>query len=312
LFTDAQPGTPPRAFPLLLIVLLWLSQLVPSAPAQQSQSQQTPSEQTTTQPSAGASPQAGSGNSSSPQNPPAAQTALNNPRLVETDEKRSLTCMEPRIEFEYRYDRFDGGINGDTAQITWLQSFGSAQRLAAGIEFPVSYQSAEGPGEHSATGVGDITLQFRGMLSKGEKFEQAAGIEVTVPSSSPPLADGQTVLKSVWGFSAALARETLLNGEFGYNRAVENQYPVPDTNSFEPEIILTQGLTKRVDGYLDWDTYYEFNLHEYVMTLQPGLDIALDRQGKWTLSPFAIFPLNHASRAVETGFAAGFDFAYNF
>lgn len=243
---------------------------------------------------------------------PAAQTALSNRQLVETDEKRSLTCMEPRVEFEYRYDRFDGGINGDTAQITWLQPFGSAQRLAAGIEVPVAYMSAGSSGEHSATGVGDITLQFRGMLSKGEKFEQAAGIEVTVPSGSPPLADGQTVLKFVWGFSAALARDTLLNGEIGYNRAVGNQYPVPDTNSFEPELILTQGLTKRIDGYLDWDNYYEFNLHEYVMTLQPGLDIALDRKKRWTLSPFAIFPLNHASRMVETGFAAGFDFAYNF
>jgi hypothetical protein len=124
------------------------------------------------------------------------------------------------------------------------------------------------------------------------------------------------VLKFGWGFSGQLAANTLLNGEIGYNRAVENQRPEPDMNSFEPELILTQGITKRIDGYLDWDNYYEFNyefnLHEYVMTLQVGPDIALDRKKRWTLSPFAIFPLNHASRIIETGFAAGVDLAYNF
>jgi hypothetical protein len=194
LFTNAKSRTPGKLWPALLMVSWWLVALTRTAPTQQTQSQPatqatqsqpTPAQPTPAQPASNAPPQSGSGNSSTTQNQqpaaPPKQTALNNPLLVETDEERNLTAMEPRIEFEYRYDRFDGRINGDMGTITWLQSFGSAQRLAAGIELPISYQSAGGPGEHSATGIDDITLQFRGMLSKGEKFEQAAGIEVTVP-----------------------------------------------------------------------------------------------------------------------------------
>ena len=152
---------------------------------------------------------------------------------------------------------------------------------------------------------------FRGMLGKGEKFENAAGIEITLPSASnEELGEEQTVLRFVWGFSGQLSSHTLLSGEVGYNKAVENQHETPGINSIEPELILSQVFAKRFGGYLDWDNYYEFDIDRYVTTLQVGLEFALDHHEKWSFSPYVLFPLNHSSRIIETKNAVGFGLIY--
>lgn len=209
---------------------------------------------------------------------PAQQDALENPILEQDDEERNITYVESHVTFEYRHDEFDGGSNGDSFKTEWLQSFGPSHRMAAGIAPPFEHASGE-QGEPSANGTGDIKLEFRGMLGKGEKFEHAAGIELTLPSASnDEIGEGQTVLTFIWGCSAQLTTHTLLGAESGYNKAVQNQRETPGVNSIEPELILSQAFARRFEGYLDWDSYYDFGFDEYVQTVQRGLEFALDRQ----------------------------------
>lgn len=243
----------------------------------------------------------------------ATQDALDDPILEQADEERNITYMESHVAFKYRHDEFDGGSSGDSYKTHWLQSFGPHNRMAAGIEIPFAHASGEGQDEPSAKGIGDIKLDFRGMLGKGEKFEHAAGIELTLPSASnEEIGEGQTVLTFIWGCSGQLTTRTLLSAELGYNKAVENQRATPGVNSIEPELILSQEFAKRFAGYLDWDNHYNFSVDEYVQTLQAGLEIALDHREKWTFSPYVLFPLNHESRIIETKNAVGFDLSYNF
>jgi hypothetical protein len=58
----------------------------------------------------------------------------------------------------------------------------------------------------------------------------------------------------------------------GYDKAVQNQRATPGINSVEPELVLSQAFSKRFGGYFDWDNYYDFGIHEYVQTLQTGLE----------------------------------------
>ena len=140
-----------------------------------------------------------------------------------------------------------------------------------------------------------------------------AEVEITVPSAtSDVLGEGQTVLRLVWGFFGQLAKHNLLSGEFAYNKAVANPHPTPGVNSIEPELILNQAFAKRFAGYLDWDNYYEFSIHEYVQTLKPELEFAVDREEKWTFAPYMVFPLNQAPRITETKLGVGFDLTYAF
>src|SRR5215467_5531046 len=62
--------------------------------------------------------------------------------------------------------------------------------------------------EPNANGVGDILLEFMGMLGKTEKFEHSAALEVTVPSANDALArlsviggEGEMVIRPAWGFT---------------------------------------------------------------------------------------------------------------
>ena len=220
--------------------------------------------------------------------------------------------MESHVAFKYRHDDFDGGVSGDSYKFHWLQSFGPSHRMAAGIELPFAHVSAGGPDEPSATGLGDIVLDFREMLWKGEKFEHA-GVELTLPSASADaIGEGQTVLRLAWGCSGQLTAHALLSAELGYNKAVHNQRATPGINSIEPELILSQAFAKRFAGYIDWDNYYDFGISEYVQTMQIGLEIALDHREKWTFAPYVLFPLNHASRIIETRNAVGLDVTYAF
>jgi hypothetical protein len=284
--------------PLILLAALWTF----AALGQSSSSQQAPGSNSASSPKQSAT--ATSSGVQSPAN--LVQRALENPLLEQEDEERNITYMESHISFEYRHDRLDGGSSGDTMTTHWQQSFGSSHRMAAGIEVPIVHASGE-QDEPSANGVGDIKLDFRGMIGKGEKFEHAAGIEITLPSASnDEIGDGEVVLRFAWGCTGELTAHTLLSAELGYNKAVENQRSGMGTNSVEPELILSQAFTKRFGGYLDWDSYYDFSASQYVQTLQAGLEIALDRQERWTFAPYVEFPLNHAARIAEFENAVGF------
>jgi hypothetical protein len=279
---------------LLLVVLGLLSIFSQSSHAQQGPGQQSPDP-----------------TQQSPGTPVPPNGALQNPVLDEADERRVITYVESFAAFKYRHDALEGGVDTDGFEFDYQQAFGQNHRFAAGIQLPLTH--ADAPGATSANGLGDITLTFRGEISKDEKFEQAAGLELTVPSATNNvLGDGQTVLKMIWGFSAQLTRRTLFSGDFGYNKAVANQRAVPGVNSLEPELILSQQFARRFAGYLDWDNYYEFNLSEYVQTMQAGMEFELDRSDKWSLAPYVVFPLNHATRSVETKNGVGFDLIYNF
>ena len=258
-------------------------------------------------PSAGGPPQTGTSG------PPslAAQDALENQLLLEVDDEQVITYMESHVAFKYRYDSFEGGVAANEFRLRWQQAIGDSQRVAVAIEAPFLHVS--GPENSSTGGFGDLKLELRGMLQKQEKFEQAVGVELTLPSASnEALGEGQTILKLVWGFSAQLARQTIFSGEFGYNKAIVNHGPEPGTNSIEPELILTQGFTKRFGGYLDWDNYYEFSIDKYINTMKIGLEFALDKKEKWGFSPYVVLPLSHASSVFETKLGTGFDLTYEF
>jgi hypothetical protein len=167
--------------------------------------------------------------------------------------------------------------------------------------------------EPIVNGFGEMDVEFRAMLGKGEKFEHAAGIELTMPSaSSNGLGTGQTVLRLAWGFSAPITSSTLLSGEVGYDKAVGTDRPQPGVHFLEPELILTQALGKRVAVFVDWDSYADFQTTRYIQTLKAGIEIELDRRRRWSLAPFAQFPLTSSSRTAEYKNSIGADLIYNF
>ena len=49
-----------------------------------------------------------------------------------------------------------------------------------------------------------------------------------------------------------------------------------------------------------------------MQTLKLGLEFGVDRKEKWTIAPYVVFPLNHASRIIETKLGVGFDLTYAF
>jgi hypothetical protein len=60
-----------------------------------------------------------------------------------------------------------------------------------------------------------------------------------------------------------------------------------------------------VATYLENNQYCDFSKRVYVATLKPGITIAIDREAKWSVSPYVIFPLNGVSRMQETGLDVG-------
>jgi len=218
------------------------------APAQEPPARDPQVPQATPRQPAGAS---SSGAQTSGHATPSPDDALDNPVLEQADEERSITYMGSRVTFKYDHDEYDGGSSGDRGRVGWLQSFGPSGRMAAGIELPVMHFNG-GNGEPSGNGLGDIKLELRGMLGKGERFEHAAGFEITVPSASNDLVgESETVIRLVWGFSTQVTPHTLLSGELGYNKAVQTSHGLPGANDIEPELILAQAFAKRIGGYLD-------------------------------------------------------------
>jgi len=220
--------------------------------------------------------------------------------------------MDSHLALKYNYDSFEGGSSLDRIRVHWLEAFGPSHHFAAGVEVPFLYFNGEGT-EPNASGIGDLSVEFRARLTKSEKFDQAAGVELTMPSASNNLlGTGDTVIKASWGFSTQIAPHTLLSGEVSYNKAIQNQRSQPGVNYLEPELILAQGFGKRVGVFLDWDGYYDFNRADYIQTLKAGLELELDHREKWSLAPYAQFPLTGSSRAAEFNSSVGLDLIYNF
>ena len=84
------------------------------------------------------------------------------------------------------------------------------------------------------------------------------------------------------------------------------------TSSWNSEVCSAKAFAKRAAGYLDWDTYYDFNASEYAQALKVGLEFQLDNKEKWGLSPYFQFPLNHLFRITEIKNSVGIDLSYNF
>jgi len=230
--------------------------------------------------------------------------------LGESDEEDKETYIDSYLSVGYRHDRFPEGLNGDEIRFHWQQSFGPSSSLAAGIEIPFIDVRGEGS---SAAGIGDIHLDFRGMISKGERFEQAAGLEVVAPSASHELLDdGQTVLRLLWGFSGKITRRTTLDGEASYSKAVSSRFGTPELNHPGGELILTRAFTERFSGFLDSKNYYEFSLHGSANTLKIGAEVLLDREKKWGLSPYVLIPFTQAARHLETSGALGLDLRFKY
>jgi hypothetical protein len=60
------------------------------------------------------------------------------------------------------------------------------------------------------------------------------------------------------------------------------------------------------------ECYYEFHDNEYVQTLKTEIQVELDRQQKWGIAPYAVFPLGQVSRAAEYNHSVGCDLIYSF
>ena len=246
------------------------------------------------------------------------EDALENPVLEQADEDDKVTSLESRVVFKYNHAAFDSSSRGDYMRLEWVQAFGPSKRMAVRFELPLIHVNGV-TDEPNANGVGDILLEFIGMLGKTEKFQHSAALEVTVPSANDALArlgviggEGETVIRPAWGFTAQVTASTLLSGNLAYSKAVHTRYGFEGTNQIEPQLILSQAFSKRVGGFLEWNTYYDFNATQWAQALQVGIDFLLDRKEKWNLSPHFAFALNDFAREMEFKSAVGFDLSYHF
>jgi hypothetical protein len=72
----------------------------------------------------------------------------------------------------------------------------------------------------------------------------------------------------------------LLSGNLAYSKVVHTRYGFEGTSQIEPGLILSQAVSKRVGGFLEWNTYYDFNATRWALALQVGIDFLLDRKEK--------------------------------
>ena len=122
----------------------------------------------------------------------------------------------------------------------------------------------------------------------------------------------QNILKLAWVFSTPLSKRTVFSGILAYNKSLSAPRGQQGTNTFEPEAVLAQEFTKRFAGYLDWDTYQDFNADHFGQTLKGGLVFELDRAERWSLSPYAQFPLNHFTSSTNIKSEVGVDLSYRY
>ena len=237
--------------------------------------------------------------------------------LEETDDDDEPADLFSRVSFEYDHGSFSGGKSNNRERIKGEQAFGPKARLALGYEIPIirgfGFDLDGGASSPSGRGLGDIKLSMSGVLSANERFRQAAKVEVTFPSAPDSIKGaGQLVVKMAWGFSTPLGAKTVLDGVLAYNKAATTREGEQGVNNFEPEAILTHKFAKRLAGYLDYDTYYDFNADDFGQTLKAGLQFALDEKERWGLSPYAQFPLNHFTSETNLKSDIGIELSYRY
>jgi hypothetical protein len=237
--------------------------------------------------------------------------------LEETDDDVEPADLFSRVSFEYDHGSFSGGKSNNRERIKGEQAFGPKGRLAFGYEIPIikgfGFDLDGGASSPSGRGLGDIKLSMSGVLSANERFKQAAKVEVTFPSAPDNIKGaGQLVIKMAWGFSTPLGAKTAFNGVLAYNKAATTQEGAQGVNTFEPEAIVTHEFKKRLAGFLDYDTYWDFNADEFGQTLKAGLLFALDEKARWGLSPYDQFPLNHFTSTTNLKNDVGIELSYRY
>jgi hypothetical protein len=218
--------------------------------------------------------------------------------LQETDADDIPTDLFSFVSIEYDHGSFTGGKSNNRERIKGEQDFGPNHRFGFGYEIPVikgfGFNVDGGSSLPSGRGVGDIKLNTTAVLGETSRFNHAAKVEITFPSAPDTVKGaGQLVLKMAWSFSTPLGEKTTLNGIFAYNKAVKAPEGTSGLNNFEPEAVLVRQITGWMAAFLDYDTYQDFVTEEFGQTLKGGLTFRLDRAGRWSLSPYAQFPLNH-------------------
>jgi hypothetical protein len=83
-------------------------------------------------------------------------------------------------------------------------------------------------------------------------------------------------------------------------------------NSFEPQAVLVRKFSGRVAGYLDYDTYRDFNANHFGQLLKGGLTFGLDPRLQWSVSPYAQFPLNHFTSSTNIKSDVGVELSWRF
>jgi hypothetical protein len=247
------------------------------------------------------------------QQPSAAKVGPLNDRLLQvTDEQDVAPDLFSRVLVQYDHGSFNGAAENDRIRVSGQQSFNAANRLGVGYEIPfIDFRG--GNGNPSGSGLGDIKLNFRAVLDDTGKFKSAALVEFTFPSASNTLTGfGQNIVKSAWGFSAPLASRTVLSATLAYNKAVSARPGQQGINSFEAEPVLAQEFAKRVAGFLDWDMYQDFNFDRFGQTMKGGLTIALDRSSRFSVTPYAQFPLNNFTSRYNIKSDVGFDLSVRY
>jgi hypothetical protein len=115
-----------------------------------------------------------------------------------------------------------------------------------------------------------------------------------------------------WGFSTPLGDKTTLNRIFAYNKAITTRNGATGANSFEPQAVVAHAFAERVAGFLDWDTYRDFNAEDFGQTLKAGLTFALDARRRWSVSPYAQFPLNHFTSSTNLKSDVGSELSFRY
>jgi hypothetical protein len=239
---------------------------------------------------------------------------LDNILIEETDEDDVPTDVFSSVSFEYDHGSFSGAVRNDRYRIKGEQAFGPNHRLAIGYELPFidgyGVDLGDGTPEPSGQGLGDVKVSLSGVLGETARFKHAAKVEFTFPSApNNVVGSGQTVIRMEWGLSTPLQSKTTLDGTLAYNKALTTNNG-PGENSFEPEIVLAHEFANRLAGYLDYDTYEDFNAEAFGQTLKAGLTFALDEQKRWGLSPYAQFPLNHFTSSTNLKSDAGVELSF--
>ncbi len=237
--------------------------------------------------------------------------ALDEPLLQDADEDQVPSDLFSRLTLKYDHLAYAAGYESDRFRLSGQQAL-DRNRFSLGYELPF-LDLRGGAAPSSGPSLGDIKLSLNAGLGRWDRFTNAATIEATLPSASEPgLGLGQNLLRMAWGFSIPLARETVLSGTLAYNKGVSAPAGQQGANSFEPEWVLAQGIGRHLAGFLDWDTYRDFNAGQFGQTLKAGLVIQLEKTKRWSASPYGQFPLNHFTSAGNIRSDAGVDVSFRY